>query len=92
MHIVASLMNIQMKFYESILNGKRVTTHLNQWPLAHTTTSLLRRINVRLNIRGLFSDYLEIKTAVVVQCGGPKNLPVHPYSVVIFTFSGPLGL
>ena len=25
-------------------------------------------------------------------CGGPKSLPVHRYTVVIFTFSGPLGL
>ena len=31
------------------------------------------------------SDYLEITTAVVVPCGGPKSLPVHRYSVVIFT-------
>ena len=35
---------------------------------------------------------LEITTAVFVQCGGPKRLPVQRYSVVIFTFSGSLGL
>ena len=38
------------------------------------------------------SDNLEIKISVVVPCGGPKRLPVHRFSVVIFTFSGPLGL
>ena len=32
------------------------------------------------------SDYLEITIAVVVPCEGPKSLPVHRYSVVIFTF------
>ena len=30
-----------------------------------------------------------LTTAVVVPC---ESLPVHRYSVVIFTFSGPLGL
>ena len=34
---------------------------------------------------------LEITTAVVVSCGGLKSLPVHRFSVVNFTFSGPLG-
>ena len=37
--------------------------------------------------KDLLLDYIEITTAVVAQCGGPKNLPVHRYSVVIFTFS-----
>ena len=41
--------------------------------------------------RIVFTDYLETTTAVVVPCGGPKSLPVHQYSVVIFTYSGPLG-
>ena len=27
----------------------------------------------------LFSDYLEITTAVVVPCGGPEKSPVHRY-------------
>ena len=27
-------MNVQIKFYESILNGIHVTAHFNQWPLA----------------------------------------------------------
>ena len=38
-----------------------------------------------------FSEYLEITTAVVVQCAALKSLAVRRYSV-IFTFSGPLGL
>ena len=33
-HIVTSLMNKQIKFYESILKGVRMTAHFNQWPLA----------------------------------------------------------
>ena len=33
-HITTSLMNIQIKKYESILNGIRVTAHFNQWSLA----------------------------------------------------------
>ena len=42
--------------------------------------------------KGLFSDYLELTTAFIVPCGSPKKSPLHRYSVVIFTFSGPLGL
>ena len=34
LHIVTSLMNIQIKIYENILNGMRVTAHFSQWPLA----------------------------------------------------------
>ena len=30
----------------------------------------------------LFSDCLEITTAVIVPCGGPKGLPVHTYIVL----------
>ena len=56
-HIVTSLMNIQMKFYESVLNGMRVTPHLNQWLLVvrHTPQRhyYANQINVRLNMRGL---------------------------------------
>ena len=48
-HIVTSLMNVQIKIYESILNGMRVTLGC----AAHATTSLLRQIYVRLNMRGL---------------------------------------
>ena len=33
---------------------------------------------------------LDITHTVIVPCGGPKSLPVHRYSVVIFTFSGPV--
>ena len=33
-HTVTSLMNIQIKIYESKLNGMRVTAHFNLWPLA----------------------------------------------------------
>ena len=32
----------------------------------------------------------EITTSVVVPCVSPKILPVHRFSVVIFTFSGPM--
>ena len=35
------------------------------------------------------SDNLEITLSVVIYCRGPKNIPVHRCSVVIF---GPLGL
>ena len=42
--------------------------------------------------KNFISDYLEIITAVVVPCGGPKKSPCHRYSVVIFKFTGPLGL
>ena len=55
--------------------------------------------------KDLFSDYLEIKTTVVVPFGDPqlslchivalKRLAIHRYmsfSVVIFAFSGPLVL
>ena len=46
-----------------------------------------------LYFQRIFStEYLDTTTAVVVLCGGPKKLPVHRYSVVIFIFSGPLGL
>ena len=43
--------------------------------------------------KDLFPDVLEMTTAVVVPCGGPKTSPrTSIYNVVIFTFSGPLGL
>ena len=33
-------------------------------------------------IKDLFSDYLEITIAVIVQCGGPKTSPrIYRYSV-----------
>ena len=32
--------------------------------------------------KDLFSDCLEITTAVIVPCGGPKSLPVHSYIVL----------
>ena len=38
------------------------------------------------------SDNFEITTSIVVPCGGPKSIPVHRFRVVIFTFSGPMGL
>ena len=41
--------------------------------------------------RSPLSDNIDITTSVVVPCGGPKSLPVHRLSVVIFTFSVPLG-
>ena len=31
MYIITTLMNIQMKFYESILNDMHLTANLNQW-------------------------------------------------------------
>ena len=60
-HIVTSLMNIQIKIYESILNGmresilngKRLFQSVTLDCAAHATTSLLRQTNVRLNMRGL---------------------------------------
>ena len=38
------------------------------------------------------SDSLEIKASVHVPCGGSKSRHVYRFSVVIFTFSGPLEL
>ena len=59
--------------------------------LSKTESSVLKLWMLYLQ-RIVFTDYLETTTAVVVPCGGPKSLPVHRYSVVIFTFSIPLGL
>ena len=48
--------------------------------------------------KDLISDYLEITTAVVVPCGGPKQSPrtsIQCYFFVLFfvvLFSDPLGL
>ena len=39
MQIVTSLLNIQMKFYESFLNILHVTAQLNQRPLAVRRTA-----------------------------------------------------
>ena len=40
----------------------------------------------------LYFERIPEITTIVVPCGGPKTLPVHRFGVVIFTFSGPLGL
>ena len=50
-------MNIQMQFYESILNGMRVTAHLNQLPLA-VRRKPQRHFYVRLML-GWACDVLE---------------------------------
>ena len=43
-------------------------------------------------LRDNLSDNLEITTGIVLPYGDRKSLPVHRFSDVIFTFSGPLGL
>ena len=58
----------------------------------HKTESAVFKLWMLYFQRIFFTDYLETTTAVVVPCGGPKNLRVHRYSVVNFTFSGLLGL
>ena len=43
------------------------------------------------NFRCCISEGYKMSAVVIVLCGGP-SLPLHRYSVVIFTFSGPLEL
>ena len=40
----------------------------------------------------VFPDYLEVAIAVVVLHGVGKLLPVHRYSVDIFSYAGPSGI
>ena len=69
--------------------------------MSHVPLSLTNRLNKTESAvfkhwmlyfqKDLFSDYLELTTADYVPCGGPKQYPVHRYSVN-FAFSGPLAL
>ena len=68
--------------------GCRICHYLS-WTDSIRTESAVFKLWTLYFQRIHLTDYLEITTAVVMLCGGPKK--VSPYSY-FFTLSGPLGL